>query len=481
MNKISILGKILFLTLLPILTYAQVVATLDKITVLEGERATLSITARGNDITFPQLRTVEGNKVLGTSTSSSISIINGSMSRTKTVSYVFAPKYTFTVPIYSVMINGIEELTEPIKLKVVKPTSSKHGDNLQLEVKLSKSKAYVGESIFASIIFKYKAGIPLINLDLEDFAPKHFVTKALNPKGAVEKNGFKIVRQDFLIFPQLAGKYKIDKQLINVAMREPKTNMTIWQKIFSNENKLEIIPLPLNIDIQGDYSISASIDKNNINSNEPVNLTIEIKGQGNIDDISEFKLDLADEVSYSTKPEIKNFIKDGKYGGTFIQKLSIIADNNFIIKPIIFKYFDINTKEIKTIKTKKFNIKVKKNKKTTPSIQTGSKNQIVKTIQLPAKIVYKTEDGYIKYLFLFFGFIMGLIIVVAYKKSKSTKANIKPINVQIRKAKNDKELYKILLPYSYNNNILKYIHILEKNIYNNEKNKFNKKDLLEEF
>jgi len=479
MNKTSILGRILFFTFLPIFLFANVNLSLDKVAVLQGEAVVMTITASGDNIKFPQLRTVEGNKVLGTSTSSSIRIINGSMTRTKSISYQFIPKYTFNIPIFSVYIDGEEFRTEEIKLKVVKPTSSKQGDKFQLELKFDKTKAYVGEDIIVSMIFKYKVGLPVISLALEDFEIKHFVIKELEVHDAYEENSFIIVKKDYVVFPQLAGEYNIEKQLVNVKTRQEKTNQLIWEKVFSNEEKIEVLALPNGVNIQGDFKISASVDKSTTKANQPVNLTLKINGYGNIDDIEEFKLDMDNEVVYSTKPQIQARIQRGKYSGVFTQKHSIIADSDFTIPEISFKYFDINTKTVKTIKTKEIKVKVKGVAKEAPSIQTANQKQEVKTIQLPPKIIIEKEDSYIKYLFGGVGIILGLLLSYFITSRKTKKEVIKPLEVKIKKSKNDKELYSILLPYSYNSAITEILNLLEDNIYNNKNNKITKKEILQ--
>jgi len=475
--KILNLGRILSLCLFPIIVFANVKASLDKIAVLEGEPVTLSISASGNNIDFPQLRTVEGFKVLRTSQSSSIQIINGSMTRNKTISYQFIPKYSFRVPIYSVIIDGKEFNTQELRLKVIKPSASKNGDDLYLELQLSQNEAYVGEAIITSIFFKYKVGMPLVDASLEDFAPKHFWIKQLKASEPYEENGYITIRQDFITSPQLAGNYTIEKQIIEVAKREYGTNMIRRQKVFSNSKKLKVLALPPGIDIQGDFKISASLDKNSTKANEPVNLTIKIEGLGNIDDIDELKFDLENEVVYSSKPEISSYLKNKKYGGVFEQKVSIIADKDYTIPSIEFKFFNKATKSIKTIKTKEFDVKVSGIKTTNPNIQT-SKVQVNKAIQVPAKIIYKSEDSYIKYVFMLIGIFIGILISYFIFKPKNKQKQDKPLEIQIKKAKNDKALYTVLLPYSFNTKIISIIKQLEENIYNNKSNKINKKELL---
>lgn len=476
--KILNLGRIIFFSILPIFIYAQVSVSLDKIAVLEGESVVMSITASGSDIKLPKLKTIEGNKILATSTSSSINIINGKMTRSKTVNYQFVPEYTFNIPIYSVIIDGFEHRTEEIKLKVIRPMSSKNGDDFQLKIKFAKEKLYVGEDVIVSMIFKYKVGLQVLNLNLDEFIVKHFVMKPLKQKDTYEKDGFIIIEQDFVLFPQLAGNYVIDKQVISVKTREAKTNQLYWKKVFSNESKIEVLSLPNNINIQGDFKITAKIDKAQTKMNEAINLTLEINGAGNIDDIDEFKLDMPDVVSYSSKPIISAKIINKRYSGKFKQKFSLIADKDFIIEPIEFSYFDIKSKMIKTIKTKAIKVKVKGEKKQAPLIQTTNINENTKISQSNKNDFTNNENENLKYIFLILGFFVGIIITLIVKRKRTTNEEEKTLENKIKKSKNNDELYKILLPYSFNEKVVGVLTKLEENIYAKKQIKINKKELI---
>lgn len=477
MKTISILGKILFLLICPIILFANVTASIDKIAVLRGDVVTYTITATGEDINLPELTNINGNKVLGTSNSTSMQIIHGKVSKTKSISYTFKPESTFTIPSYKVKIDGIDNPTQPLKVKVVEPTSSKVGDDLQLELNLSEDKAYVGQPITATIIFKYKVGLPLLRVELDEFRLKYFDIKPIGNNTKYEKDGYINLSQKFILTPKIAGDFTIPKQIINVAQREYRTNLTRWKKIFSNNQKINILPLPNGIDIQGSYTIEATIDKNITKINKPINLTITIQGIGNIDDIDEFKLNLDNQIVYSSRPIIKTSLQNNIYQGTFKQKISIVADENYTIPSISFKYFDTKQKTIKILSTKPFKIEVRGKKTTNSNIQTNNTTNI-KTIQLPPKIIYKTKNPYIKYIYALIGLIIGILISYFIFRPKSIDKVLKPLQIRVKKAKNDKELYNILLPYSFNNKVVTIIKQLENNIYNNSNNKVNKKEIL---
>ncbi len=474
MKLISILGKIYILILLATTLSANVNASLDQIAIYKGNTATLTLKATGSDIKFPNITSINGYRVLGTSSGSSVYIVNSKITKSESISYTFAPTKTITIKPFNITVNGQIEKTKSLQLKVIKPTISQKGDNFIFKLILSKHKVYAGEAIKANLEFSYKVGSNPLGVNLEKFAPEHFWIKKLKDTSAYEKDGYIIQSINYLLFPQLAGEQTIPNQIIEVTTREPKTNFLRHKRVLSNEAKINVLSLPNNISVQGDYKISAFIDKKEINANEPVNLTIKIAGFGNIDDIEPFKLNLNDAVVYSSKPKIISTITNNKYGGEFTQKISLIGENDFTIPSISFKYFDIKTKKIKEIKTKSFQIKVNAKTKNTPTIQTQNN---IKSI--PAKIIIKKEDSILKYIYGIVGFILGAGVYYIFSRKKSNKVDDKPIIVKIKKAKNDKTLYTLLLPYCQDKNFKKVIKDLEENIYNNGVNKIDKKEIIE--
>jgi len=478
MKLLSTLGKILLLVCLPLILNASVNASLDKIAIYKGDRVTLSIKASGDDIEFPNIKDIAGYNVLGTSSSRQMYIVNAKVTKNEVMSYTFAPSESVTIPSFSIKVDGKIEKTKELKVKIVKLEASKMGDDFIFEFNLSKNKVYAGEAVVATFKFSYRVGINPIDVNLEEFKPKHFWIKELpNPKPK-EENGYIVQSINYLIFPQNAGKQLLDSQIINVATRQRKTNFIIWKKVLSNEKELEVLALPENLNVQGSYIINSTVDKMKIKANEPVNLTIKIEGFGNIDDIEAFKLVLDDEVVYASKPQIKSNIKDGKYGGIFTQKISIIADKDFTIPAIKFKYFDIKTKKVKTISSNTFNIKVQSKTKNAPVIQTQNN---LKTIQLPPKIIVQKEDEAVKYIYALGGLLVGMILMFVLKREKKTKNTEFEISKQIKKAKDSKALYDVLLPYSANAKIKPFMKEIEENIYNNQKHKINKKEIIEVF
>jgi hypothetical protein len=474
--KMLILGKILVLFLiLNTSILASVNAVLSTNEASRGEVVVLQLRAYGEAIEFPEINDINGEPIIGTSRSSQVQIVNQKYNKDETLSFQFVAKKSMVIDPFVIKVDGDVYKTPSLALKVVKPSASKKGDDFQLKLTVDKDEVYVGEPIKLTIQFLYKKNKQVRDIDFEAFNQQGLWVKTLANKPQYEKDGFNILEQDYIIFVQDKEFKSIDQQVIKVAARDLLRNYTKWHTIFSNELEIKVKPLPNGLDILGDFSIEASVDKMEVDQNKPINFTLKIKGFGNIDDIDSFDLDQPRQTVYSSTPELNTYIKQEQYGGEFVQKFSIIANESFSIKPIKFTYFDKNTKKMKTITTKAIDIKVNQTQVNTPSqIQTKKDSDILKDVQ---KL---QENSTTKYIYAFIGIILGSLITFILLKNKNTRRKQdRPIDIQIKKARGDKELYEVLLPFVQDPFIDDIMKKLEENMYKNTKNKINKKEILE--
>jgi len=475
MNKISSLGKILFLLLLTHNLFANVLATVDKKLFYKGDTVTLQIKATGEDIEFPNIKDIAGFPIVGTTTSEQIYVINGKTTRGKIVNYMFIPSTSVEIPPFIVKVNRQNFKTNTISIKQTIPQVSKGKDDIVLLLETNRDQVYVGEAIVATIIFKYKVGINLVDAKLEPFKPNNFWVKGLKGDEPKEENGYIVYKSSFLVFPQESGTLKLDNQLISVALKDVNSYDAKQLKVFSNDKIIKVLPLSSGLSVQGKYTINATVDKTETSSNEPINVTIFIEGLGNIDDIGEFTLDLPEQVVYSSKPTITSGLQDGNYGGTFTQKISIISDRDFEVPPITLKYFDKTIKEEVQISTTPFLIKVNGKKKVQSKVLEQGSVQTVASDN--------TTDTNVKYYYGFGGIFFGALVTFLWMRKKAIQSapKEKPFEIAVKKAKTDKELYDLLLPYSQKIELKIFIKQLEENLYFSKMNKIDKKELLEIF
>ena len=330
-----------------------------------------------------------------------------------------------------------------------------------LTLKVSEDKVYVSQTIKTTLILKYKKEDKILNIDFDEFISKDFWIKDIDESDEINKDDYIYRILTFHLAPQKSGTLTIDKQLLRVSHREYKTNLIKWNNFYTKPKDIEVLPLPENLIIQGKYSISALVDKNKIDANKPINLTLVLEGYGNFIDIEPFDLNISKQLVYNSKPNIITNFDKNKNKGKFIQKFSIIADKDFTIPSITFKYFNRVKKDTVTIKTKPIKIKI---------------------LNIVNTKISNGDNFTLKYIYLAIGILIGIMIYFIYTKYinlKKEKRDEQPLIKKIKKAKSDKLLYEILLPYSSNTDIGNIMKKLEENIYKNSKNKIDKNIIID--
>jgi hypothetical protein len=119
--------------------------------------------------------------------------------------------------------------------------------------------------------------------------------------------------------------------------------------VVSNSLQIVVKPLPQDLDLVGDFNLSVNVDKRKTKPNEPVNVTIAIEGEGNIESFEGVKLNISNATVYEDKPKKEVVVRDGKIFSKFVQHFSIIADRDFTIPAIDIDYFSLKEKKIKRL------------------------------------------------------------------------------------------------------------------------------------
>lgn len=493
------LGKtLLWLLLLPLMAWADVSAKLSKSIIYNGDQVRLILEADGADIEFPELTDIAGYPILGTSNRSSVTYNNGNMTKSLTRSYIFQPTKDVIIPVYKVMIDGVEEMTAPLTLRVTKASGAiSIKDSVRLEMTVDKKEAYVGEPITLELTFKSLPNASYHKVELSEPELKKFWAKKVQGLKQGRDGEFTTQTYTYVLFPQEEGTFTLQPPFVRLGTRvrggvfsDPffgnMGGRMSWKKLFANELTLNIKPLPNNLEVYGDFRITAGVDKQEVKANKPINLTIDIMGQGNIEDIQKFELDIPNAVVYSDELKVSN---SGITKGVVTQKLAIVADRDFTIPSMSFSFFDAKTKKSKTIKTEPIKIKVIGS--TIEAITSNSIEQkvVAKAVQ-PAvseeKMVIVESEPIDKVLWYIFGLLSGMLLTASAwfirKKLKGREKKEIPFIKKIKKAKTDKELFELLLPYRDDDVVIKEALVkLEKNIYALGVEKIDRNDILEFF
>lgn len=408
--------KILFILLTIFLSssiYAQKVqfkASAPKV-VSVGKRFQLhyTINLNGSGFKSPEIKDFHVLSGPNTSTSSNIQIINGEMQRSvsNTYSFILQAKQAgkFIIGAAKIKVNGKEYKTNTVSIEVVKGANSSAqqqqgtqqkqqvkgvaGKDLFVRVNVDRKSLYQGEHLVAEIkIYSRVSLANLGNVSLPSY--NGFWKQELEMPNQITLHRENVNGQIYdvadikktVLYPQKSGELVIEPAEIECLIRQKVQSrnrspfdsffgggyQTVKQKIKSPAVKIKVKPLPANkpADFKnavGSFKLNASIDKDQVITNDAITLKVKISGNGNLKLIQVPKIDFpADFEVYDPKvsSNVKNSINGSAGSKTFEYLIIPRHAGAFTIPPIKFSYFNRITKSYKTLQSKEFVINVEK-------------------------------------------------------------------------------------------------------------------------
>ncbi len=464
------LGKLIpLLLLIPYALYGGVSASVSAKTVTLGEAVTLHIEVSGENVKRPTLYTLCDSDITSTGSSTSIQIVNGEYKKSYILNYQFVPQKSCEIKPIEIEIDGVTELTKPIKIKVKAMDVAKDSDFV-LILQSSKKEVFVGEEFEIVLLFKQRSGANAVDSKFIPPELKGLWVKEEKDSQRYEKGDYTITKLTYLVSAQREGKQKITPAQMKIASRDASKDswgawipQIKWRTYFSNELSVDVKPLPAGVDLVGDFTISAVIDRDTINVNEAVNVNIEVRGKGNLEDIKTFKPYIDGVSSFDENILIR--------GSKLSQKIALVSDNDFTIPPFTLKFFNPKTLKVQTIQTKPIHIKVNGAKKAQELTIKREIDQDTQTNNSSDAVQSGVDIIWIVLVFIA-GVILGLLMMLLQPwkiLNKEKQASIKDPKVLLIK----------LFPYKDDERVQKIVDILEKNIYSGEKIEIEKKEIKE--
>jgi hypothetical protein len=385
----------------------------NKVAVGEIFQIAFTVNGAGGNISLPNIN-ADFNIAGGPNQSNSMSMVNGNISQSTTISIFIAAKKEgkFTIGT-ATCVSGNQKLeTKPIVIEVGKgasqqSSSSNQGNASQQQTQqqaqvatpvgseelfvrtyLSKSKCYLGEQL----ILTQKV---YSRVDLRGFQNVQFPqyngfwsqieenTKQIELKQE-NVNGVNYYVADYnrvFLFPQRTGNITVEPiELECIVRRQTKRQpRNIFEQFFgaggyedvvvkvkSKAVKVDVLDLPLENKPQefsgavGDYSYKAEISKQQVKANDAVNLKITISGKGNIKLVEPMHLNLPESFeSYDPKVSEKISTNGGVSGSKTYDYLIIPREKgDFVLDKLNFSYFDSDKKQYVTLPTPEIKLTV---------------------------------------------------------------------------------------------------------------------------
>ncbi|MCK4532959.1 protein BatD [bacterium] len=502
-------------------------ASIDENIISLDDQLTLKVSASGKTtkIPSPTLPDLPDFTVYSSGRSQNVSLINGKFSSSVTFNYILSPRKAgkYTIPPITLSHKGTIYKTSSIDIEVTssaahyppyksKPpqTSSpreehlERGEDLFITTSVDKKTSYVNEQIILS--FKFYRRVRLLSQPqysppdttgfwFEDLPPQK------NYDSMIKDRQYTVTEIKTALFPTSPGKYTIGsanlKCNIEDFSRDDFLGDSFFQSFFSGGKtktlksspiQIKVLPLPEKgkpenfTGAVGKYSVATSIDKDKIQVNQPITLTISISGKGNLKTIS---LPLIKNIKnfkkYKTVSSLnlskKNYtIKGSKTFTTMIVPQK--AGEQTISMPS-FSFFNPKAKKYKTINPSPIKIEVlPASKEETSSLSTLPQfREGIKILGEDIRYIKTNINNKRKVIFLYqspllIGFQLGAILILfllrQYKKQTDRlnrdigyarkKQALKTVNHTLKKAKrminlqNTKEFYSLLA-----NGLLSYL------------------------
>ncbi|MES2566946.1 MAG: BatD family protein [Bacteroidota bacterium] len=384
--------------------YAQVSKT--RVAVGEVFQVAFTLNGSGNNLVYPNLS--DFDLYSGPNQSQSMSMVNGNISQSTTISFFIAARKEgkFTIGVATVMSGNQKLESKPIVIEVVKgggqqqqqgtqnaqaqpqqnPKAEKNqyaseitNDDLFVRTFLSKTKCFLSEQL--TLTQKVYSRVDLRGFQNVKFPPYNGFwsqQETNNQQISLKQenvNGVMYYVADYskvFLFPQRSGQITIEPVELDCIVRRPtkKQPRNIFEQFFgaggyedvvvkvkSKTVKVEVLELPFTNKPQefsgavGDFGYKAELDKEKVKANEAINLKITINGRGNVKLIEPLKLNLPE--SFETyDPKVSENIKTlGGVSGSITFNYLIIPreKGEFILNNLNFNYFDADKKQYVTI------------------------------------------------------------------------------------------------------------------------------------
>lgn len=457
--------------------HAGVRAELSRESISLGETVILRLHVEGGDAQEPIISKLCNTKVISTSRSNNMQIINGSVTKAQVLSYSFAPTASCTIDPISVMVDAKQEQTQALSLHV-KPMSITKDSPFILTMQAEKSDVYVGEPLKVTIKLKQRKNAQAVD---SKFAPpelKNFWIKAQQQSKRYEEGEYHVTEITYIMAAQKSGQQHIGRAQLQIAQRTRSRDawgqwfpQLQWRSFFTNELDINVKALPQGINLVGDFKISATLDKTQAAANDAVNLTLRIVGAGNIEDIGSLKPFIDGVNIFEEDATIQSSLKDARYQGLWQQKMAFVSQDDYTIPSIEVKYFDPQSQSVKSMKTEALHVKIKGNAPKKEETLNIERSLDEKEVAIETRVV--TQESYLWVMTLVGGFILGIAsMLIPWKRLKKEDDTLNTLNMR-----DEKSILNFLLNHIADAEVSAMVHLLEQKLYEGKSVTIDKKQL----
>lgn len=374
----------------------KITLSVDKTRVEVGSHLRLTVGVQGAfDTDIPQISPPENFILMyGPSVSTQTTIVNNVVTVFRGFSYGFSPTETgkFEIEPATLEYKGKVYTSNPVRIEVVErtPFESKieggKGENRNIDINkkifveltTDKKEAYIYEEIIESFKLYFQKELPLDDLDYVAASTKSFLAERLGEERRYEevRDGilYNVIELRTALFPLVTGNIEIPpaKFNCNIIIRQQSYSNSIFDEFLgrggqkypversTDSIKLKIKSLPESDKPEdfagtvGKFTMDVLAKPTKVKVGDPITLSMNIRGEGNIQTIGEPKLAPGTEKDFKLYPaETDTTITDREEGirgeKLFSKVIEPQHEDIDMIPAISFSYFDPELEKYKTI------------------------------------------------------------------------------------------------------------------------------------
>ena len=416
-------------------------------------RLVYTVNQEAKDLRVPEMPHFE--VLMGPSVSSqrSMQIINGSMTKSLSISHTFIlvanETGTFTIEPASIVVKNEKYTSKSVTIQVLPPddpaqaasstrSNSKSNANSdaysqadvsskQIFVRqtLSNTKVYEQEAVL--LTYKLYSRVDLAQIGSAKFPEfKDFYVQEINldnnrPWQIEHYDGLNyntIVLKQYLLFPQRSGTLTLDAGQIEAVVRIPtnqrsnhffndffNTFQEVKKNLTISPTKITVKPLPKGAPAGftgavGQFQLQSDLSAKQVQANEAITLKVRLSGKGNL------KLAKLPEITFPADfdaydPKTDNNIQVGVNGVTGSKTVEYVAiprfGGTFAIPVAKFVYFDPQTEQYKTLQTHAYTVQVEGSASTdAPVVSTvvpGANKEQIKNLGSDIRFIHSGDTN----------------------------------------------------------------------------------------
>ena len=382
--------------------------------VVSGDQFRLTFSINSQKIKDFRAPNINGLEVLmgpSRSTQSSTQIVNGNVTSTKSTTFTYIlmaeKEGTYSIPGATIVAEGNNYTSNSVSVKVLPPdqstgTASNNGrtsrnqasngkiteKELFITATASKTSVYEQEVILLTYKIYTQVNLTQLHGDMPDLKGFHTqeVELSSQKQWSLEhyngRNYNTTVYSQYVLFPQQSGKLEIPSITFEGTVSQLVASDDPFDAFFNGGSnyiniKKNIVTPKLTIDVQqlpagkpsnfsggvGEFTISSSINTQELKTNDAVTIKLVISGTGNMKLINTPEVGFPQDFEiYDPKVDNKfNLTREGLSGSKVIEYLAIPRHaGTYTIPAIEFVYFDLKSKTYKTLKTDPYTLNVAK-------------------------------------------------------------------------------------------------------------------------